>query len=52
MGFESGGTIALMQTFMHENALSAKGRHHETYLSGPRRVPPERLKTILRIPVS
>jgi hypothetical protein len=26
-------------------------RHHEIYLSHPRRVPPERLKTILRHPV-
>lgn len=28
------------------------GRHHEIYLSDPRRVPPARLKTILRQPVA
>jgi hypothetical protein len=47
-----GETVAIMQTFVQENALSVNGRHHEIYLSDPRRVPPERLKTILRIPVS
>ena len=26
-------------------------RHHEIYLSDPRRVSPERLKTVIRIPV-
>lgn len=25
--------------------------HHEIYLSDPRRVPPEKLKTLLRFPV-
>jgi hypothetical protein len=29
----------------------AHARHHEIYLSDPRRVAPERLKTILRHPV-
>lgn len=47
-----GETVSVMQAFAQENALSANGRHHEIYLSDPRRVPPERLKTILRIPVS
>ena len=27
------------------------GSHHEIYLSDPRRVPPERLKTLLRLPL-
>ena len=30
---------------------SEKRLHHEIYLSDPRRVAPERLKTVLRIPV-
>ena len=34
-----------------EQGLELHGRHHEIYLSDPRRVPPERLKTILRHPV-
>lgn len=48
---EEGQTVALMQAFAEENGLTFNGRHHEIYLSDPRRVPPERLKTILRIPV-
>ena len=31
--------------------LTFGGRHHEIYLSDPRRVAPEKLKTILRQPV-
>jgi hypothetical protein len=44
-------TIALMQAFAKKKQLKFSGRHHEIYLSDPRRVPPERLKTILRHPV-
>lgn len=44
-------TIAIMQRFMEDNTLVQCGKHHEIYLSDPRRVPPERLKTILRVPV-
>jgi len=33
------------------NGLRFRGRHHEIYLSDPRRVPAERLKTILRHPI-
>lgn len=29
----------------------ARGKHHEIYLSDPRRVPPAKLRTILRLPV-
>jgi hypothetical protein len=35
-----------------ERALRMTGRHHEIYLSDPRRTPAERLKTILRQPVT
>lgn len=44
-------TIAEMQTFMAANNLKADGPHHEIYISDPRRIEPERLKTILRRPV-
>jgi hypothetical protein len=44
-------TIAAMQAFAGKKQLEFSGRHHEIYLSDPRRVPPERLKTILRHPV-
>lgn len=43
-------TIARMKEFAANNQLEFHGRHHEIYLSDPRRVPPERLKTILRCP--
>jgi hypothetical protein len=45
-------TIAGMMDFAEENGLKVAGRHHEIYVSDPRRVPPERLKTILRYPVA
>jgi hypothetical protein len=44
-------TIALMKAFAEKNRFSFHGRHHEIYLSDPRRVPAERLKTILRQPL-
>jgi hypothetical protein len=44
-------TIAQMDAFARANELSAHGRHHEIYLSDPRRVDPARLRTILRQPV-
>jgi hypothetical protein len=44
-------TVAAMETLMRENGLTFKGPHHEIYISDPRRVAPERLKTILRHPV-
>jgi len=43
-------TVALMRSFAESNGLKLSGPHHEIYLSDPRRVPPERLKTILRQP--
>lgn len=44
-------TIALMRSFAESKGFKLAGPHHEIYLSDPRRVPPERLKTILRQPV-
>jgi hypothetical protein len=43
-------TIAVMQAFAEKQQLGFYGKHYEIYLSDPRRVPPERLKTILRQP--
>lgn len=37
--------------FFPANNLTFNGRHHEIYLSDPRRVAPEKLKTVLRQPV-
>ena len=44
-------TVALMKAHAEKHGLHFHGRHHEIYLSDPRRVPAGRLKTILRHPV-
>ena len=44
-------SIALMRWLAEGKGFKFAGPHHEIYLSDPRRVPPERLKTILRQPV-
>ncbi len=44
-------TVARMLDFAKQSGLACCGRHHEIYLSDPRRVPPARLRTILRHPV-
>ena len=43
--------IAAMQAHAADQCVKFHGDHHEIYLSDPRRVAPERLKTILRRPV-
>ena len=44
-------TIAKLHKFAKEKGYSLEGKHHEIYLSDPRKVEPERLKTILRQPI-
>lgn len=44
-------TIDAMHEFAKEHGYAWAGHHHEIYLSDPRRVAPEKLKTILRHPV-
>lgn len=48
-------TIDRMKEFMAENNLrdnvGPNGKHHEIYLSDPRKAAPEKMKTILRHPV-
>ncbi|MFD6158769.1 GyrI-like domain-containing protein [Nocardia sp. NPDC060256] len=44
-------TLAKMDAFMTAEGLAMNGRHHEIYLSDPRRVPAAQAKTILRHPV-
>jgi hypothetical protein len=41
----------LHHEWMPANGLDFNGLHHEIYLSDPRRVAPEKLKTVLRQPV-
>jgi hypothetical protein len=44
-------TIAKIHAFMTEKGYVPSGRHHEIYLSDPRRSAPEKLRTVLRQPV-
>ena len=44
-------SIDQMLAFVKQEGLACHGKHHEIYLSDPRRVPEDRLRTILRIPV-
>jgi hypothetical protein len=37
--------------FMPQNGYGPAGKHHEIYLGDPRKVAPEKLKTVLRQPV-
>lgn len=41
----------LHDEFIPQNHLRMTGRHHEVYLSDPRRTAPDKLRTILRQPV-
>lgn len=47
--------IALMDDFLEKNGydkdITDERRHHEIYLSDPRRVAPERCKTVIRHPI-
>jgi hypothetical protein len=45
-------TIKKMLDFANKQNLTAKNEHCEVYISDPRRVAAERLKTILRMPVN
>jgi hypothetical protein len=46
-----GPTMDAMLAYAKEQGVRFTGRHHEIYLSDPRRTKPEKLKTILRHPV-
>lgn len=47
-----GPTIQKIHEFIKQHNATLTGRHHEIYLSDPRRVAPEKLKTILRQPIN
>ena len=49
---DEGPTLARMhQQWMPENGYVPNGKHHDIYLSDPRRCDPSRMKTILRQPI-
>jgi len=45
---EEQATVGRLHAFIRENGYERRGKHHEIYLSDPRRAAPEKLKTILR----
>jgi hypothetical protein len=47
-----GSIIQQMHDFIHAAGKQLHGKHHEIYLSDPRRTAPEKLKTILRQPMT
>ena len=46
-----GPTIEKLHAFARENGYQLRGKHHEIYLSDPRRTAPEKIKTVIRQPV-
>ena len=49
---DEGPVLAQMHSdFIPDSGLIENGKHHEIYLSDPRRVVPEKMKTVLRQPV-
>lgn len=47
---KEGPTIERIHRFIQEQGGTLHGKHHEIYLSDPRRTPPERFKTVIRQP--
>lgn len=47
-----GPRIEALHEFAASQGLATDGKHHEIYLSDPRRTAPERLKTVLRQPIA
>ncbi len=48
---EEGKSLRLMDEFMKSKGYKPRGKHHEVYLGNPRKVAPEKLRTIIRRPV-
>ena len=49
---DEGPTIAALHQFIADGGKERRGLHHEIYLSDARRTAPEKLKTIIRQPVT
>jgi hypothetical protein len=44
-------TIAELHRYVADHGLAVSGRHHEIYISDPRRTKPDKLKTVIRLAV-
>lgn len=47
-----GPTIERLHRFIRDAGFEPRGKHHEIYVGDPRRAAPEKLRTILRQPIS
>jgi hypothetical protein len=45
-------TIEKLHSYAEEQGFKLRGKHHEIYLSDPRKTAPEKLKTVIRQPVA
>jgi hypothetical protein len=48
---EEAPTIEKLHAFARDQGYRLRGKHHEVYLSDPRRTAPDKLKTVIRQPV-
>jgi hypothetical protein len=48
---DEGLTIQRLHEFIVESGYQLRGKHHEIYMSDPRRTAPEKLKTVIRQPM-
>jgi hypothetical protein len=48
---DEGPTIQRLHDFIRESGHQLRGKHHEIYMSDPRRTAPEKLKTVIRQPM-
>ena len=46
-----GATIERLHAFIHAQGYTLRDKHHEIYLSDPRRAAPDKLKTVIRQPM-
>lgn len=46
-----GPTIERLHRYMKDHGLIVNGKHNEIYISDPRRTQPDKLKTVIRMPV-
>jgi len=49
---EEPATLARIHAFAEQNGYQLYGKHHEIYLGDPRRSAPDKLKTVLRRPIT
>jgi len=48
---EEGPTVKKLHVFIRDQGYELRGKHHESYLSDPRRAEPEKLRTVIRQPM-